>query len=146
MSSDERRKKRVICLLVILAFLRTEKRLPFLRDMLSIKALLLFCVIALPWFIIICLREDETLPFYLKRRTYIAEYPDSRDHFLDKKGFAKMFRSDRPVFVVLKAKRLSWLEAADIEGGALIAHHAGRQLIANRTTAAALPSVPAHVF
>lgn len=88
---------------------------------------------------------DETLPFYLKRRTYIAEYfgelkmgseyPDAKDYFLDKKGFANMFRSDRPVFVVLKEKRLSWLEATDIEGGTLIARHAKRQLIANRAAA-----------
>ncbi|MDD5245117.1 MAG: glycosyltransferase family 39 protein [Syntrophorhabdaceae bacterium] len=96
---------------------------------------------------------DETLPFYLKRRTYIAEYfgelkmgseyPDAKDHFLDKESFAKIFRSDRPVFVVLKAKRFSWLEATDIEGGTLIAHHAKRQLIANR--AAALSITGTHV-
>lgn len=88
---------------------------------------------------------DETLPFYLKRRTYIAEYlgelkmgskyPDAKDYFLDKDNFIRLFRSDQPVLVVLKKKRLSRLNVAGIEGGTFIARHDGRYLIANKTAA-----------
>jgi len=88
---------------------------------------------------------DETLPFYLKRRTCIAEhlgelemgskYPDAKDHFLDKGNFVRLFRSDQPVLVVLKAKRLSRLKTAGIEGGTLIAYHDKRYLIANKAAA-----------
>ena len=88
---------------------------------------------------------DETLPFYLKRRTYIAEhlgelemgskYPDAKDYFLDKDNLARLFRSDRPVLVVLKAKRLSRLKIAGVEGGTPIAYNDKRYLMANKAAA-----------
>jgi 4-amino-4-deoxy-L-arabinose transferase-like glycosyltransferase len=98
---------------------------------------------------------DETLPFYLKKGTYIAnhlgelemgsKYPDAKDHFLDTEQSASMFRSDRPVFVVLKAKRLSRLQIAGIEHGTMLACQDKRCLIANKAAAGAFPSRPTDV-
>jgi 4-amino-4-deoxy-L-arabinose transferase-like glycosyltransferase len=97
---------------------------------------------------------DETLPFYLKRRTYIAnyfgelemgsKYPDAKDRFLDKENFVRLFRSDQPVLVVLKVKRLSRLKMAGIEGGTLIANHDKRYLIGNKV-ATTLSSGPGNI-
>ncbi len=63
---------------------------------------------------------DETLPFYLGKRTYLAEftgelemgaaYPDAKTFFLDRNQFVRLFNSERPVFVIAKAKRLPDME------------------------------------
>ena len=60
---------------------------------------------------------DETLPFYLGKRTYLAEftgelrmgseYPDSKGSFLNRDEVVRLFHSDSPVLVVAKAKRLA---------------------------------------
>lgn len=93
---------------------------------------------------------DETLPFYLKRRTYIAnhvgelemghKYPDAKGYFLDAEMFTDLFRSHRPVFVVLKAKRLSILHIAGIEGGSVLSCQDKRCLIANGAAVAGFHS------
>ena len=67
---------------------------------------------------------DETLPFYLGKRTYLAEftgelemgaaYPDAKAFFLDRDRVVRLFQSDRPVFVVAKAKRLPEMERLGI--------------------------------
>jgi hypothetical protein len=68
---------------------------------------------------------DETLPFYLGRRTYLAEYtgelqmgseyPDSKGSFLNRDEVVRLFLSDRPAFVVVKAKRLAEMKRLGIE-------------------------------
>jgi 4-amino-4-deoxy-L-arabinose transferase-like glycosyltransferase len=85
---------------------------------------------------------DETLPFYTGRRTYIADYrgelemgsryADGRPFFLDKNELLRLFRSDRPVFVVCKAKRLSGLKELGIVGVQPPLCQDNRCLIANR--------------
>lgn len=60
---------------------------------------------------------DETLPFYLRQRTCLvdetgelemgAKYADAKEYFVDQDQFVRVFRSDQPVFVVLKEKRLA---------------------------------------
>jgi 4-amino-4-deoxy-L-arabinose transferase-like glycosyltransferase len=69
---------------------------------------------------------DETLPFYLGKRTYLAEftgelemgsrYPDSKESFLDRDEVVRLFHSDSPVFVVVKAKRLAEMKQLGIWG------------------------------
>jgi 4-amino-4-deoxy-L-arabinose transferase-like glycosyltransferase len=59
---------------------------------------------------------DETLPFYLQRRVYLADgtgelemgakYSDAQGFFLNSDEFSQLLRSGKPVFVVTKAKRL----------------------------------------
>jgi 4-amino-4-deoxy-L-arabinose transferase-like glycosyltransferase len=90
---------------------------------------------------------DETLPFYLKKGTLIANYRgelemgaaygDAKGRFLDEEGFTRLFGSDCPVFVVVKEKRLSRLKAAGIEGGAVLGCYDKRWLIANKAAAGA---------
>ncbi len=87
---------------------------------------------------------DETLPFYLGKRTYLADftgelemgstYPDSKGFFLNRDETARLFRSDSPVFVVVKEKRLAEMKRAGIEDAAMICQD-GRCLIANRSAA-----------
>jgi 4-amino-4-deoxy-L-arabinose transferase-like glycosyltransferase len=48
----------------ILLFLFTEKRLSFLKEMVSVKGLLLFSTIAAPWFILISIQEKEFFQFF----------------------------------------------------------------------------------
>ncbi len=84
---------------------------------------------------------DETLPFYLARRTYIAEftgelemgakYPEAKAYFLSRDDAAKMI-SERPVFVVMKAKRLPSLESLGLNQAGIIGRQDDRVLIANR--------------
>jgi hypothetical protein len=91
---------------------------------------------------------DETLPFYLKRRTYIAnhlgelemgsKYRDAKGYFLTSGDLAALFHSARPVAVVLKAKRLSRLEIEGIEGGTILACQDKRCLVANGPAVKAL--------
>jgi 4-amino-4-deoxy-L-arabinose transferase-like glycosyltransferase len=91
---------------------------------------------------------DETLPFYLGRRVYLADfkgelemgskYPDSEGTFLDKDAFIRLFRSERPVLVVCKERRIDRLRGLGI-GDAPVMCRAGRCLIANRSALAAAP-------
>lgn len=63
---------------------------------------------------------DETLPFYLNKRTYLvgvtgelemgSRYPEARDYFLDDGRFVDFLRSREPVFFVFKEKRLAQVE------------------------------------
>jgi 4-amino-4-deoxy-L-arabinose transferase-like glycosyltransferase len=85
---------------------------------------------------------DETLPFYTKRRIYVADYEgelemgsqyaDARPFFLDTDGLLRLFRSDRPVFVVCRGKRLSRLRQLGIEGAGAAVCQDDRCVIANR--------------
>jgi 4-amino-4-deoxy-L-arabinose transferase-like glycosyltransferase len=87
---------------------------------------------------------DETLPFYLGKRTYLAEftgelqmgskYPDSKGFFLNRDEVVRLFHSDRPVFVVVKAKRLAEMKRLDIEDAGMTCQDQ-RCLIANRSAA-----------
>ena len=86
---------------------------------------------------------DETLPFYLERRTYIAsytgelemgaKYADAKDYFLDKDGFESLFRSSRPVVLVMKEKRLESFKGAGIEDSTAPLCDAKRCFITNQT-------------
>jgi 4-amino-4-deoxy-L-arabinose transferase-like glycosyltransferase len=86
---------------------------------------------------------DETLPFYLGRRTYVAEYTgelamganytDAKPFFLSRDEFTRMVRSEKPVFVVMKAKRLPLLESLDLSRNGIIGREDQRVLIANRS-------------
>ena len=88
---------------------------------------------------------DETLPFYAGKRTYVADYrgelemgaryPDGAAYFLDTQGFLRLFRSDRPVFVVLKENRLDRMRQLGVEGESPPLCVEGRCLIANRQAA-----------
>ena len=87
---------------------------------------------------------DETLPFYLGRRTYLADftgelemgstYPDSRSLFLSRDEMVRLFRSDLPVFVVVKAKRLPEMKRLGIGNTEIICQD-NRCLIANGAAA-----------
>ena len=89
---------------------------------------------------------DETLPFYLGKRTYLAEYtgelqmgseyPDSKGFFLNRDEVVRLFHSDRPVFVVVKAKRLAEMKKLGIEDADMTCQDQ-RCLIANRSAAVA---------
>ena len=74
---------------------------------------------------------DETLPFYLKKRTYIAaytgeiemgsKYEDAKRFFLGDDEFMRLLQSDRNVWVVFKEKRFARLKGLGIkENGTLI--------------------------
>ncbi len=85
---------------------------------------------------------DETLPFYVGKRIYVADYKgeleigsqyaDARPFFLDTDGLLRLYRSDRPVFVVCKAKRLSQLKQLGVEGAGAMICRDDRCVIANR--------------
>jgi hypothetical protein len=88
---------------------------------------------------------DETLPFYLGKRTYLAEYtgelemgakyPDSKAFFLSRDDVARLFRSDSPVLVVVKEKRLAEMKSLGITNQDTTCQDE-RCLIANRSAAA----------
>ncbi len=88
---------------------------------------------------------DETLPFYVAGRTYIADYkgelemgskyPDSKGTFLGTDAFLRMFRSDRPVLVVFKESRINRLRRLGIDEAPVMCH-ADRCLIANLAASA----------
>jgi len=83
---------------------------------------------------------DETLPFYTRKRVYLASfegelemgshYEDARPFFLDQAAFVRLFRSEKRVFCVVKTTRLGRLKDLGI-AGTQIATQAGRSLIAN---------------
>jgi len=85
---------------------------------------------------------DETLPFYLSHRTYIAEfmgelemgakYADAKPFFLDRDGFTRLIRSDKAVFVVTKAKRFPRLLDLGLDEKGIVGEQDDRLLIANR--------------
>ncbi len=87
---------------------------------------------------------DETLPFYLGKKTYLgeftgelqmgSEYPDSKGSFLNRDEVVRLFHSDLPVCVVVKAKRLAEMERLGI-GGAETTCRDDRCLIVNRGAA-----------
>ena len=68
---------------------------------------------------------DQTLAFYIRGRTYLAastgelemgsKYPDAKGYFLNEDEMVSLFRSDRDVWIVFKAKRLSRLKEIGIE-------------------------------
>jgi 4-amino-4-deoxy-L-arabinose transferase-like glycosyltransferase len=68
---------------------------------------------------------DQTLPFYTRGRTYLAsstgelemgsKYPDAKGFFLNEDEMARLFRSDKDVWVVFKAKRLARLKELGIQ-------------------------------
>jgi 4-amino-4-deoxy-L-arabinose transferase-like glycosyltransferase len=84
---------------------------------------------------------DETLPFYLSRRIYIADftgelemgakYDDTRKYFLSKDEFAAMVQSGRSVFVVTKMKRFPVLQQLGIDTTRILARQDNRVLLAN---------------
>jgi 4-amino-4-deoxy-L-arabinose transferase-like glycosyltransferase len=84
---------------------------------------------------------DETLPFYLMTRTYLAEetgelqmgskYLDSKGFFLGRDELAQMIRSDKPVFVVVKVKRIEELLEIGVSEDNLILCQDERCLMAN---------------
>lgn len=84
---------------------------------------------------------DETLPFYLKRRTSLAgttgeldmgaKYPEAKDFFLSDKDFLRLFQSDKPVLAVLKTKRLKVLNEPGFTGAVILRCQDTRCLIAN---------------
>jgi len=84
---------------------------------------------------------DETLPFYLGRRTYLAgttgelemgaKYPEARQFFLDQDRFLQLFQSGKPVFVVMKTKRLTLLREPGFEKASIVKCQDTRCMIAN---------------
>ena len=54
----------VLLTVTILLFLYFEKRLSFIKETASVKGLLLFGVIAAPWFVLMCVREKEFFQFF----------------------------------------------------------------------------------
>ncbi len=68
---------------------------------------------------------DQTLAFYIRGRTYLAastgelemgsKYPDAKPFFLSEDEMTGLFRSDKDVWIVFKAKRLPRLKELGIE-------------------------------
>jgi len=48
----------------ILLFLGTERKLSFIKQLLNVRALLLFALVTIPWFLIISLKEKEFFHFF----------------------------------------------------------------------------------
>jgi 4-amino-4-deoxy-L-arabinose transferase-like glycosyltransferase len=67
---------------------------------------------------------DQTLPFYIRGRAYLAayagelemgsKYPDAKAFFLSEDEMARLFRSDKDVWVVFKEKKLARLKELGI--------------------------------
>ena len=57
--------------LSILIFLLLERRISFLRDLLSVKGMLLYALLVVPWFVAIALREKEFLWFFLVDQNFL---------------------------------------------------------------------------
>jgi 4-amino-4-deoxy-L-arabinose transferase-like glycosyltransferase len=84
---------------------------------------------------------DETLPFYLKRRTYLAgttgelemgaKYPEAGSFFLSQEELLWMFQSDKPVLAVMKTKRLKVLNEPGFKDAVILKCQDTRCLIAN---------------
>jgi 4-amino-4-deoxy-L-arabinose transferase-like glycosyltransferase len=84
---------------------------------------------------------DETLPFYLSRRVYLADftgelamgasYRDAEGYFLDQDEFKRIIENDQPVFIVTKMKRLPILKQMGIDTSQILARHDKRVLVAN---------------
>jgi len=90
---------------------------------------------------------DETLPFYLKKRTYIAAYSgeiemgsrceDAKRFFLDDGEFIRLFGSDKNVWIVFKEKRLTRLKGLGISENRTLDCLDNRCVMANQNRAAA---------
>jgi 4-amino-4-deoxy-L-arabinose transferase-like glycosyltransferase len=88
---------------------------------------------------------DETLPFYLGRRTYIAEYrgelemgagySDATPFFINEDELKRLVESSQPMFVVMKEKRLFALGRLGLQEGGILARQDQRVLVANRVAA-----------
>jgi 4-amino-4-deoxy-L-arabinose transferase-like glycosyltransferase len=84
----------------------------------------------------------EGLPFYLSRRIHLADFdgelemgskfPEAKGYFLKPHGFVSLFKSDRPVLVVLKARRMAVLRNLGINNPDVIKCEQKYCLIANR--------------
>jgi 4-amino-4-deoxy-L-arabinose transferase-like glycosyltransferase len=55
----------------LLIFLLLERRVSFLRDLLSVKGILLCALLVVPWFVAIALREKEFLWFFLVDQNFL---------------------------------------------------------------------------
>lgn len=84
---------------------------------------------------------DETLPFYLGRRIYLADYhgelrmgsayPDAKPFFLNREELERLNRSSRRVFVVMREKRLGLLGELGLEAD-ILKREDGQVLVGNR--------------
>ncbi len=84
---------------------------------------------------------DETLPFYIKGRTYIAAYtgelemgstyPEEKRFFLNEDEFIHLFQSDRDVWVVFKKKKLARMNELGIKEKIALTCQDNRCVIAN---------------
>lgn len=54
----------VLLAVTLVVFLYTERNLSFLKEMVSAKGLLLFGLVAAPWFILMCMKEKEFFQFF----------------------------------------------------------------------------------
>jgi 4-amino-4-deoxy-L-arabinose transferase-like glycosyltransferase len=54
----------ILLAVTIVLFLLAERRLSFLKEMASARGVLLFAVIAVPWFVLVCLKEKEFFQFF----------------------------------------------------------------------------------
>jgi 4-amino-4-deoxy-L-arabinose transferase-like glycosyltransferase len=57
--------------LSLLIFLFLERRVSFLRPLLSVKGVLLYAILVVPWFVAIALREKEFLWFFLVDQNFL---------------------------------------------------------------------------
>jgi 4-amino-4-deoxy-L-arabinose transferase-like glycosyltransferase len=57
--------------LSLLIFLLLERRVSFLRELLSVKGMLLYAVLVVPWFVAIALREKEFLRFFVIDQNFL---------------------------------------------------------------------------
>ena len=84
---------------------------------------------------------DETLPFYIKGRTYLADYtgelemgsayPAEKRFFLDEDEFTHLFQSNRDVWVVFKKKKLARINELGIGEKFALTCQDNRCVIAN---------------
>jgi hypothetical protein len=85
---------------------------------------------------------DQTLPFYTRKRIVVAsytgelemgsKYDDSKAYFIDENTFIDLFKTDKNIFCVLKAKRLNRLKEKISDKISIITCHSERCLITNK--------------
>jgi 4-amino-4-deoxy-L-arabinose transferase-like glycosyltransferase len=85
---------------------------------------------------------NETLPFYIGRRVYLAahtgelemgsQYPEAKPFFLTDEDFQRLFQSEKRVFAVLKAKKLSAFRQSLANNMHILRCDEGRCLITNK--------------
>lgn len=54
----------ILLAVTVMLFLLAERRLSFLKEMAEAKGILLFAVISVPWFVLICLKEKDFFRFF----------------------------------------------------------------------------------